>query len=612
MGMTNDGLSYWQAETEGIELLATTLGDLLDSRADEIPAQEAVVYSCYPEFGGALDIRWSYAEFRERVNAVARGLMALGLQKGEHIAVWAANLPEWVLLEFAAAKAGLVLVTVNPVYRAAELEYVLKQGDVAALFFMARVRDHDCLATVRSMITPGTKNGEVSSERLPMLRYVSLMGAPPADLLEQEGWRPTLFREMVVDGAAVGTRFIASEALINDTMIAMRRASTLVGPGDRYCLPLPFFHIAGAGIVVAVIAAKMTLHPLLAFDPLKTLQIIKQEGCNLLFAVPTMLIAMLQHPEFETYRPTTLKAVSSGGAPVPVAVMEQVKKRMGSDVAIVFGQTESTGGITLTLPDDSFERKSETVGIPYPHVDVKIINPATGKVLPVGERGELCCRGFLVMTGYYKMPEKTAEAIDSEGWLHTGDLATMDAQGYVNIVGRLKEMVIRGGENIFPREIEELLIRHPKVADAQVLGVPDPFFGEELLAVVLPKEGEEITEQELRGFCKERVSHQKIPRYFQEDSTLLPACECLSYDGQWQSAEVRITRAGHQGVRTGTGGADSHSMTNSESRHPPRLLPTKMDMAIHQAHHRCCLSPIHNTNRTRIEKNAEGRQDRNS
>ena len=545
MGMTNDGLSYWQAETEGLELLETTLGDLLDSRADEIPAQEAVVYSCYPEFAGALDIRWSYAEFRERVNAVARGLMALGLQKGEHIAAWAANLPEWVLLEFAAAKAGLVLVTVNPVYRAAELEYVLKQGDVVALFFMARVRDHDCLATVRSMITPGAKNGEVSSERLPMLRYVSLMGPPPAGLLEQEGWRPALFREMVVDGASVsvdalrerqasvkptdptlilytsGTTgfpkgaMITHRSVINNTMIAMRRASTIAGPGDRYCLPLPFFHIAGAGIVVAIFAAKMTLHPLLAFDPLKTLQIIKQEGCALLFAVPTMLIAMLQHPEFETYRPTTLKAVSSGAAPVPVALMEQVKERMGSDVAIVFGQTEATGGITLTLPEDSFERKSETVGIPYPHVDVKIINPATGEVVPVGERGELCCRGFLVMAGYYKMPERTAEAIDSEGWLHTGDLATMDAQGYVNIVGRLKEMVIRGGENIFPREIEELLIRHAKIADAQVLGVPDTFFGEELLAVVLPKEGEEITEQDLRDFCKERIGYQKIPRYFQ-------------------------------------------------------------------------------------------------
>jgi fatty-acyl-CoA synthase len=288
-----------------------------------------------------------------------------------------------------------------------------------------------------------------------------------------------------------------------------------VGPGDRYCLPLPFFHIAGAGIAVAVIAAKMTLHPLVAFDPLKTLQIIRQEGCGLLFAVPTMLIAMLQHPEFEAFRPTSLKAVTSGGAPVPVAVMEQVKERMGTDVAIVFGQTESTGGITLTLPEDTFERKSATVGIPYPHIDVKIIDPATGEVVAVGERGELCCRGFIVMVGYYKMPEKTAAAIDSEGWLHTGDLATMDARGYINIVGRMKEMVIRGGENIFPREVEELLIRHPKIADAQVLGVPDTLYGEELLAVVLPKEGEEITEQELRDFCKERISYQKIPRYFQ-------------------------------------------------------------------------------------------------
>jgi fatty-acyl-CoA synthase len=543
--MTNDGLSYWQADTDSEPLLELTIGDLLDRRADEIPAQEAVVYSCYPEFSGALDIRWSYAVFRERVNAVARGLMALGLQKGEHIAVWAANLPEWVLLEFAAAKAGLVLVTVNPVYRAAELEYVLKQSDVVALFFMARVRDHDCLATIRALIIPGVKNGAVSSERLPALRYVSLMGAPPAGLLEQEGWRPSLFREMVAGSASVSAEalrerqgavkptepamllytsgttgfpkgaMLTHRGIINSAMIAARRSSTVVGPGDRYCLPLPFFHIAGAGIAIAVIAAKMTLHPLVAFDPLKTLQIISTEGCSVLFAVPTMLIAMLQHPTLATYRPTTLKAVASGGAPVPVAVMELVKDQMGADVAIAFGQTESTGGITLTLPHDSFARKAATVGIPYPYVDVKISNPATGEVVPVGERGELCCRGFLVMAGYYKMPEKTAETIDSDGWLHTGDLATMDAQGYINIVGRLKEMVIRGGENLFPREIEELLMRHPKVADAQVVGVPDTFFGEELLAVVLPKEGEEITEQALRDFCKERISHQKIPRYFQ-------------------------------------------------------------------------------------------------
>jgi fatty-acyl-CoA synthase len=304
-------------------------------------------------------------------------------------------------------------------------------------------------------------------------------------------------------------------SISNDLMMAFQRTDALDTLGDHYCLPLPFFHIAGSGIAVGTIIARMTLHPLIAFEPLRTLQIIKQENCSYIFAVPTMLIAMMQHPEFEQNRPTTLKIVSCGGAPVPVVVMEQVKERMGADAAIVFGQTESNGGITYTQPSDSFQRKSETVGFPYPHIDVKIINPATGEVVPVGERGEFCCRGFLVMAGYYNMPEKTAEAIDAGGWLHTGDLATMDKDGYVNIVGRLKEMVIRGGENIFPREIEELLIRHPKVADAQVLGVPDAFFGEELLAVVLPREGEEISEQELRDYCKERISHQKVPRYIQ-------------------------------------------------------------------------------------------------
>jgi fatty-acyl-CoA synthase len=228
-----------------------------------------------------------------------------------------------------------------------------------------------------------------------------------------------------------------------------------------------------------------------------------------------MLIAMLQHPDFDKYPLSSLRFVSCGGAPVPVSLMEQIKERTGADVAIVFGQTENTGGMTLTLPNDSFERKSATVGVPLPHVEVKVINPATGEVVPCGERGEICCRGFLVMQGYYNMPEKTAETIDSEGWLHTGDLATMDERGYINIVGRLKDMVIRGGENIFPREIEEFLIRYPKIADVQVLGVPDTFFGEELLAVVIPKAGTQITEQELREYCKGKLSHQKIPRYFQ-------------------------------------------------------------------------------------------------
>jgi fatty-acyl-CoA synthase len=544
MSMTRDGLSYWQAESDGEPLLETTVGDLLDRRADELPTQEAVVYSCYPEFGGALDIRWTYQEYRERANAVARGLMALGLSKGDHIAVWAANLPEWLLLQMGAAKAGLVLVTINPLLRGAEIEYILKQGDIRALFFMASIRDHDCLAAIRSITTPGEKIGVVSGERLPMLRYISLVGAPPAGLPGQEGWRPTLFAEMVAGGTQVsddalrqrqasvlpfdpammlytsGTTgfpkgaLLTHRGLLNDAAFFIRRMK--VERRFSACVLVPFFHVFGCmGYNLGTLYSAGTLHPLLAFDPLKAMQIISSERCNFSGGVPTMLLAMLQHPHFARYDFSSLERVVCAGAPVPVSLMEQVKERIGADVVIAFGQTENSGAITLTLPDDPFELKAATVGIPYPHTEVKIIDPVSGEVVPVGERGEICCRGVIVMQGYYKMPEKTAETIDSEGWLHTGDLATMDAHGYVNIVGRIKDMVIRGGENLFPREIEEFLIRHPKVADVQVLGVPDKFFGEELLAVVLPREGIQITEEELREYCKGQIGHQKIPRYFQ-------------------------------------------------------------------------------------------------
>ena len=544
MGMSNDGLSYWQSESGDIPLLEISIGDLLDRRAEEIPNQEAIVYSCYPEFGGALDIRWTYREYRERVNAIAGGLMALKLNKGDHIAVWAANLPEWPLLELAAFKAGLVLITINPVLRAHEVEYILKQGDVMALFFMARIRDHDCLATMRSLTTPGAKNGEVTSDVLPKLRYMSLLGAPPAGLVEEDGWRPTLFREMIAEGTQVSVDALrerqasvkpsdpgqilytsgttgfpkgavqSQRAILNNGAIFARGWG--IQQGTHVCTAMPFFHAGGCVLgILAALGAGATLHPLIAFDPLKTLQIISTERCSMFGGVPTMLLAMMQHPEFGTFDLSSLRSVISGGSPVPVYLMEQVKERMGADVAIVFGQTEASAAITLTLQDDTFELKSATVGVPMPHGEVKIIDPASGKDVPCGERGELCCRGYLVMDGYYNMPDKTAEAIDSEGWLHSGDLATMDAHGYVNIVGRLKDMIIRGGENIFPREVEEFLIRHPKVADVQVVGVPDKFFGEEQLAVVVPKEGEQLTEEELREYCKGQISHQKIPRYFQ-------------------------------------------------------------------------------------------------
>ena len=542
MGMTTDGLSYWQAETADFALLNVTIGDLLDRRAEELPTQEAVVYSCYPEFGGALDIRWTYKDYSTLASSVARGLMALGLNKGDHIAVWAVNLPEWLLLYMAAAKAGLVLVTINPVLRAQEVEYILKQGDVTALFFMGKVRDHNCLETMRSFTTPGTHNGEVQSERLPMLRYMCLLGMPPTGLLEQDGWRPTLFREMVATGTHVSKAALKERqtSVVPSDPVMMQYTSGTTGfpkgvvlthhnilnngaafairwgtrSDDHGCTAMPFFHVGGCVLAVLnSLYAGATLHPMIAFDPLKTLQIISAEHCTTFGGVPTMILATLQHPEFDKYDLSSLRSVVSGGSPVPVYLMEQVKEKIGADVAIVFGMTEASAAITLTLPDDSFELKSSTVGLPMPHCDVKIVDPATGAVVPCGERGELCCRGYLVMQHYYHMPEKTAETIDSEGWLHSGDLATMNEHGYVNIVGRLKDMVIRGGENIYPLQIEEFLIRHPKVADVQVLGVPDKFFGEELLAVIIPKEP--VTEEELRAYCKGQISHQKIPRYFQ-------------------------------------------------------------------------------------------------
>jgi fatty-acyl-CoA synthase len=284
----------------------------------------------------------------------------------------------------------------------------------------------------------------------------------------------------------------------------------------RSTVMAPFFHVAGFVIgLLSPLNAGQTIYPLLAFDPVKAMQVISRERCHSTGCAPTMILAMLQHPDFEQYDLSSLKVVGAGGAPVPVSLMEQVKARIGADVAIIFGQTEGGGCLTSTLPDDSFELKAATVGKPLPHIEVKIIDPATGQVVPVGERGELCYRGFVVMAGYYKMPEKTAETIDADGWLHSGDLATTNSQGYLNLVGRLKEMVIRGGENLFPAEIEEFLIRHTKVADVQVVGVPDAFFGEELLAVVIPKAGEQLTEQELRDYCKDQISHQKIPRYVQ-------------------------------------------------------------------------------------------------
>ena len=542
--MTGDGLSHWQAETDGVDLLETTIGDLLDQRADELPNHEAVVYSGYPEFGDWLDRRWTYREYRDRANAVAKGLLALGLERGAHVAILAANAPEFLLVQMGAAKAGLVLAPVNPVLQAEEIAYILGQGDVQALFFMARVRGYNHLATIRSLTTPGDQPGIVTSDRLPKLRFTCLIGPEPEDLVDATGWRPARLAEVVDTGQAVDDEALAArQASVgprDPAMLSYTSGTTGLPKGallthrgvvneaslaqwrwelrreDRVAYLLPFFHTASYVCgPLAMFVAGGTVHPLLGFDAGKFLEINSRERCTVTGGVPTMLLAILQHPDLARHDLSTLRLVAMGGAPVPIAVMEEVRERTGADVSILYGQTEASCAITLSLPEDPFAVKASTVGVPLPHTDVRIVDPAGGATVPCGERGELCVRGYLVMAGYYRMPDKTAAAIDPDGWLHTGDLATMDPTGHVNIVGRVKDMVIRGGENLFPAEIEDFLIRHPQVAEVAVVGVPDAYFGEELLAVVRPMPGEPPSEQELRDYCRGRISHQKIPRYWQ-------------------------------------------------------------------------------------------------
>jgi fatty-acyl-CoA synthase len=350
----------------------------------------------------------------------------------------------------------------------------------------------------------------VSDEAL-IERQASIRPSDPAILMYTSGTTGFPKGALLTHSGLVNNAFLTAERL---APFAQREG--LARNKVRTCNTFPFFHVAGivTGLLMPLYEGG-TVHPLLAFDPLKVIQVMSHEGCHSYIGVPTMILALLQHPDFDTYDLSSIKVVLTGGAPVAVFMFEQVKARLGADMLICFGQTEGSCCLTTTLLDDPFELKAATVGKALPYIDIKIIDPVTGEVVPVGERGELCARGLLVMVGYYNMPEKTAETIDSGGWLHTGDLGTMNAHGYVNIVGRLKDMVIRGGENLFPREIEEFLIRSPKVADVQVVGVPDALFGEELLAVVRTRKGEQLTEQELRDYCKGQISHQKIPRYYQ-------------------------------------------------------------------------------------------------
>jgi fatty-acyl-CoA synthase len=508
-----------------------TVGALLDDVAARFPENEALVYV---ERG----LRYTYRQFNERCRQVAKGLMALGVKKGDHLSIWAYNVPEWVVLQFATAKIGAVLVTVNTSYKSAELEYILKQSDSSTLFLVQGFKDTDYVETLNE-VTPelaGSQPGALASAKLPYLKNVIFLGkGAPAGMLN--------FDQMVELGHGVSDAELnAVEAgLSPHEVINMQYTSGTTGfpkgvmlthhnvvnngfnigecmrftEKDRLCIPVPFFHCFGCVLgVMACVTHGTTMVPVEIFDPLKVLQAIETERCTAVHGVPTMFIAELEHPEFARFDLTSLRTGIMAGSNCPIEVMRRVIRDMhASEITIAYGQTESSPVITQTRTDDPIELKVSTVGRVLPNVELKIVDIETGDALPPGKQGELCTRGYLVMKGYYKMPEETAKAIDADGWLHTGDLAVMDENGYCKITGRIKNMIIRGGENIYPREIEEFLYTHPKISDIQVYGVPDRKYGEQVMAAVVLKKGVELTEDEVKEFCRGKIANYKIPKY---------------------------------------------------------------------------------------------------
>ncbi|MGC5328386.1 AMP-binding protein [Brevibacillus sp. SYSU BS000544] len=515
------------------QLRSITIGDLLDETAALYPTKDAVVYQ-------ERNVRYTYQDFQRLCNQVAKGIMSLGIQAGENIAIWATNVPEWVTTQFASSKMGGVLVTVNTSYRSHELEYLLRQSESTTLLVIDSYRDANYLSMVREICPEldESEPGQLQSARLPHLRNVIFLGEEKQagmfswqDLLErsasvtddelylrQSSLHPDDVINMQYTSGTTG--FPKGVMLSHNNIVnnAIQVASCMnLGPEDRVCLPVPFFHCFGCVMgTLACVATGAAMVPLITFDPGRVLSIVSEERCTALYGVPTMFIAELNNPSFDSYDFSTLRTGIMAGSPCPIEVMKNVVEKMGiRDITIAYGQTESSPVITQTRPDDSIERRVGTVGRALGGVEVKIVDPITGEEQPTGVQGELCTRGYHVMKGYYNMPEQTFKAIDHDGWLHTGDLATMDDEGYFRITGRLKDMIIRGGENIYPREIEEFLYTHPNVLDVQVVGVPDEKYGEQVLACIKVKEGSALTQEEIKEYCEGKIARFKIPHYIQ-------------------------------------------------------------------------------------------------
>jgi len=514
-------------------MLTVTVGKLLEERARQYPDHEAVVYA-------DRNLRLTYRQFNDYCRLVARGLMRLGIEKGEHVAIWATNVPEWIACQFATGKMGAVLVTVNTNYQAAELEYLLKQSDSTTLFLIEQYRDSSYIDILYSIVPElrTAEPGKLQSKRLPKLKNVVLLGdqrypgmftwndilAMAHEVTEEElderleSLDPHDVINMQYTSGTTG--FPKGVMLTHNNIVnnAYQVAQCMkLGEGDRLCIPVPFFHCFGCVMsTLACVTVGATMVPVVEFHPKRVLETVAAERCTALHGVPTMFIAELNDPDFGKYDLSSLRTGIMAGSPCPVEVMKAVINKMGmTDITIAYGQTESSPVITQTRTDDPLELRVETVGRALPGVEVKIVEPGTSNEVPPGVQGELCTRGYHVMKGYYNNPEATNEAIDQDGWLHTGDLATMDENGYCRITGRLKDMIIRGGENIYPREIEEFLYKHPKILDVQIVGVPDKTYGEEVMAWIILKDGETATAEEIREFCRGNISRHKIPRYIE-------------------------------------------------------------------------------------------------
>lgn len=503
-------LSYERGPSEP-RLLETTIGANLAATAAQHARRDALV-------DVAAGRRWNYAELLAAVRRLATGLLRAGIGVGDRVGIWAPNRWEWVLVQYATAEIGAILVTLNPAYRARELEYALTQSGVAMVIAASRFKDADYAALLAEVAPrcPGLSDVVI----LDSDRWQELAGteADPAALAEIAA---TLDRQDPVNiQYTSGTTGYPKAATLSHRNILNN--GYLVGElleytaRDRICIPVPFYHCFGMvmGNLAATSHGACMVIPSPGFDPAATLRAVQAERCTSLYGVPTMFIAELALPDFDDYDLGSLRTGIMAGSPCPVEVMRKVIERMHMPgVSICYGMTETSPVSTQTRTDDPVERRVGTVGRAGPHLEVKVVDPAGGATVPRGEPGEFCTRGYSVMAGYWNDPERTAEVIDADGWMHTGDLAVMDECGYVRITGRIKDLIVRGGENISPREIEEFLHTHPDILDAQVIGVPDARYGEEVMAVVMLRDGAALTLEGLREFCAGRIAHFKIPRY---------------------------------------------------------------------------------------------------